>query len=92
MYKCKKCGREYQRKCDRTKHQNKCGDVYIHMGYEYFIDYDGKEVAVHRHIMEQMLGRLLEPGEEVHHKDEIKRNNYPDNLELTNKADHASHH
>lgn len=92
MYSCKKCGRSYQRKCDRTRHENKCGDTFINMGYECFIDYDGNQVFVHRHIMEQKLGRKLKAGEEVHHKDEIKLNNDPDNLELTNKADHTSHH
>ena len=92
MYKCKKCGREYQRKYHHTEHENRCGDIYIHMGYECFIDYDGNEVFVHRHVMEQKLGRKLEPGEEVHHKDENKRNNDPGNLELTNKSDHVSHH
>ena len=90
--KCKKCGRSFQRKCDRTKHENRCGNIYIHMGYECFISYDGKETFVHRHIMEQILGRPLELGEEVHHKDENKRNNDPYNLELTTKSEHSSHH
>jgi uncharacterized C2H2 Zn-finger protein len=91
-YKCNKCGREFQRKSSRTRHQNKCGDIYIHMGYECFIDQGGNEVFVHRHIMEQKLGRKLKLGEEVHHKDEDKLNNDPDNLELTNKSDHTTHH
>jgi hypothetical protein len=62
------------------------------MGYECFIDYDGNEVFVHRHIMEQKLGRKLQPEEEVHHKDEDKLNNDPNNLELKTKSDHTSHH
>jgi len=89
---CKKCGRTFKRQCDLTKHQNRCGDIYIHNGYECFIDQDGKEVFIHRYIMEQKLGRKLERGEEVHHIDENKRNNDPDNLELTVKSDHTSHH
>lgn len=46
----------------------------------------------HRVVMEEKLGRALLPGEIVHHRDETKRNNAPDNLELTNRRDHARHH
>lgn len=42
--------------------------------------------------MENMLGRLLEPGEEVHHHDEDKSNDDPSNLRLKTKADHARDH
>lgn len=37
----------------------------------------------HRIIAELKYGRMLEPGEQVHHKDENKLNNSPDNLEIT---------
>lgn len=33
-------------------------------------------------VMEEALGRLLMPGEEVHHKNTIKTDNSPGNLEL----------
>lgn len=36
----------------------------------------------HRHVMEQQLGRPLAPGENVHHRDGVRDNNDPDNLEL----------
>lgn len=36
----------------------------------------------HQYVMEQMLGRLLEPDEEVHHKDRNRQNNDPANLQL----------
>jgi hypothetical protein len=36
----------------------------------------------HRYVMEQKLGRLLEPQEVVHHIDGNCENNHPDNLEL----------
>lgn len=39
-------------------------------------------VAEHRYVMEQKLGRKLVTGESVHHKDGIRDNNAPDNLEL----------
>jgi len=36
----------------------------------------------HRLVMEQTLGRYLDPQEVVHHKDGDKQNNHPDNLEV----------
>ena len=39
-------------------------------------------ILEHRYVMEQHLGRYLDPSEVVHHKDGNPRNNALDNLEL----------
>ena len=41
-----------------------------------------KRVAEHRLVMENVLGRALQPGENIHHKDGHRQNNSPENLEL----------
>jgi len=47
---------------------------------------------LHRVLMENMLGRLLEPYEDVHHKDHDKFNNDVSNLEVLPHATHAATH
>lgn len=49
-------------------------------------------VLAHRIVLEQKLGRLLQPHEVVHHKNGDKHDNSVENLELTTASEHTRHH
>jgi len=49
-------------------------------------------VYMHRLVMEGMINRYVEPWEAIHHINEIKLDNRPDNLFLTTPSEHSGLH
>lgn len=63
------------------------------MTYRYkTIKVDGKTKLLHRHLMEQHLGRTLGADEHVHHKNGNCHDNRIENLEVMAAADHLREH
>lgn len=63
------------------------------MAYRYkTVKRGGKTKLLHRHVAEQKLGRPLRADEHVHHGNEERWDNRPDNLEVLPAAEHQRLH
>lgn len=74
-------------------HKKKRADGYVALYYPTYprSNKDGY-VMEHDYVMEQHLGRYLEDGEIVHHKNFDKADNRLDNLQVMTKSEHMSYH
>ena len=81
-----KKGREYKPRAPRVKTSSSVGSwMTDRKGYVYRIrSLSGVKTreSQHRVIMAEMLGRPLLPNEEVHHRNGVRHDNRPENLEI----------
>jgi len=69
------------------------GYVLIRVGKNHHLSDIRGYAYEHRLVAEDKIGRLLKPGEQIHHKDGNKKNNNPENLQIMpSPAWHRVHH
>lgn len=99
-YGSKYCAKKLNRSENAINKKIKKMGLNINWKYEY-IDKQGylvncedrnNKYYIHRKVMEDKIGRKLKTHEIVHHIDGNKKNNNPDNLELTDRKSHINKH
>ena len=93
---CRACALLHGRKRRGNRYVNYYGYIEVSLSPDdFFYPMAYKQshyVMEHRLVMAKKLGRLLQPWEQVHHKDGIKDHNTEDNLELTMAGSHSRQH
>lgn len=95
---CEKCGQKYgiRRRCYRCEAELKWTPkpwLDSKSGYlKIRLPVSRRKVNLHRWLMEQHLGRTLEPSEVVHHINEDKTDNRICNLHILSRSTHIRHH
>ena len=79
------CSRECHNK-DRRRAQRRGGYVLVFVGRDEPGTTKSGHMFEHRKVMQDLLGRALLPEENVHHKNGVRDDNRPENLELWTRS------
>lgn len=79
------CSRECHNK-DRRRAQRRGGYVLVFVGRDEPGSTKSGHMFEHRKVMQDLLGRALLPEENVHHKNGVRDDNRPENLELWTRS------
>lgn len=85
-YSVKYCDEHYREMASETNPRRRPDRYTDSSGYVWLRQPDGSRIAEHRLVMQEILGRELRSGESVHHKNGVRDDNRPENLELWVKS------